>query len=125
MRLEVEEADGWVPWEEVRTLATSQALDRHYTVELDTGLVRFGLRSRVPQLGERIRAVTYRHGGGSAGQVPAGAITSLVGVASVKVTNPVPAVGGDDVAAEEPDDHRGQRGERGSGRQPVRNRIPA
>ena len=30
LRLEVEEADGWVPWEEVRTLATSQALDRHY-----------------------------------------------------------------------------------------------
>lgn len=99
LRVEVEEADGWVPWEEVRTLATSGTLDRHYTVELDTGIVRFGVRNRVPQLGERIRAVTYRHGGGAAGQVPAGAITSLVGVASVKVTNPLPAVGGADAAS--------------------------
>jgi predicted phage baseplate assembly protein len=99
LKLEVEEADGWTPWEEVRTLATSGALDRHYTLELDTGLVRFGVRSRVPQLGERIRALTYRYGGGSAGQVAAGAISSLVGVASVKVTNPLPAVGGADAAS--------------------------
>jgi predicted phage baseplate assembly protein len=99
LRLEVEEADGWEPWDEVRTLATSGPLDRHFTLELDTGLVRFGLRSRVPQLGERIRAVTYRCGGGSAGNVPAGAISSLVGVASVKVKNPLPAVGGADAAS--------------------------
>lgn len=98
VHLEVEEADGWTPWTSVRTLATSQPLDRHYTVEPDTGVVRFGSRSRVPQLGERIRTVSYRYGGGSAGQVAAGAISSLTGVASVKVTNPLPAVGGADAA---------------------------
>jgi predicted phage baseplate assembly protein len=94
VRLEVEEADGWLPWTEVETLAASGPLDRNYSVDLTAGEVRFGTRSLVPQIGQRIRVVTYRYGGGAAGNVPAGAITSLSGVASVKVSNVLPATGG-------------------------------
>jgi Baseplate J-like protein len=99
VRLEVEEADGWLSWTEVDTLAASRADDRHYSVDLTAGEVRFGTRSLVPQIGQRIRVVGYRHGGGAAGNVLAGAITSLSGVAGVKVTNVLPATGGADAAS--------------------------
>ncbi|MEU9078176.1 putative baseplate assembly protein [Kitasatospora sp. NPDC048538] len=99
VRLEVEEPDGWQPWTEVETFADSGPLDRHYTLDPAAGLVRFGTRSRVPQIGERIRALSYRYGGGAAGNVPAGAIGSLSGVAGVKVRNVLPAAGGADQAS--------------------------
>jgi predicted phage baseplate assembly protein len=99
VQLEVEEAGGWRPWTEVDTLATSGPQDRHFTVDLTAGEVRFGTRSLVPQIGQRIRVVTYRYGGGTAGNVPAGAITSLSGVAGVKVSNVLPATGGNDAAS--------------------------
>lgn len=99
VRLEVEEADGWRSWTEVETFADSGPLDRHFTVDLGAGLVRFGTRGRVPQIGERLRVPEYRYGGGLAGNVPAGAITSLTGVAGVKLTNLLPAVGGADPAS--------------------------
>jgi predicted phage baseplate assembly protein len=99
VRLEVEEADGWLPWTEVDTLAASGPLDRDYSVDLTAGEVRFGTRSLVPQIGQRIRVVTYRHGGGASGNIPAGAITSLSGVAGVKVSNVLPAAGGADAAS--------------------------
>ena len=98
VRVEVEEVDGWTPWTEVEIFATSTALDRHYRVDVDAGLVHFGSRSRVPQLGERIRVTEYRYGGGTVGNVPARAISALSGVASVKVANVLPASGGADPA---------------------------
>ncbi|MER7461305.1 putative baseplate assembly protein [Streptomyces sp. NPDC097981] len=99
VRLEVEEADGWQPWTEVEDFAASGPLDRHYTLDAEAGLVRFGTRCRLPQIGERIRALSYRYGGGSAGNVPEGAIGALTGVAGVKVANPLPAAGGADAAS--------------------------
>ncbi|MFK0044416.1 putative baseplate assembly protein [Streptomyces sp. NPDC090741] len=99
VRLEVEEADGWRPWTEVEDFAAGGPFDRHYTLDAEAGLVRFGTRCRLPQIGERIRVLTYRYGGGSAGNVPAGAIGALTGVAAVKVTNPLPAAGGADPAS--------------------------
>lgn len=99
VRLEVEEADGWRPWTEVEDFAAGGPFDRHYTLDADAGLVRFGTRCRLPQIGERIRVLAYRYGGGSAGNVPAGAIGALTGVAGVKVTNPLPAYGGADAAS--------------------------
>jgi predicted phage baseplate assembly protein len=98
VRLEVEEVDGWQAWTEVETFTAGGAQDRHYTVDLTAGLVQFGTRTRLPQIGERIRVVAYRHGGGAAGNLPAGSVTSLPGVASVKVTNVLPAAGGADAA---------------------------
>ena len=41
---------------------------------------------RVPQIGQRIRVAGYRYGGGTAGNVAAGAISALTGTAGVKVT---------------------------------------
>ncbi|MFJ3204928.1 putative baseplate assembly protein [Streptomyces sp. NPDC086989] len=99
VRLEVEEADGWQPWTEVEDFAGSGPLDRHYTLDADAGLVRFADRGRLPRIGERIRVLGYRYGGGSAGNVPAGAIGALTGVSGVKVTNPLPAAGGADPAS--------------------------
>ncbi|MET8625808.1 putative baseplate assembly protein [Kitasatospora sp. NPDC004669] len=99
VRLEVEEVDGWQPWTEVETFADSGPLDRHYTVDLTAGLVQFGTRSKVPQIGERIRVTSYRYGGGAAGNVPAGAIDGLTGVAGIKARNVLPAAGGADPAS--------------------------
>ncbi|MFE6843284.1 putative baseplate assembly protein [Streptomyces sp. NPDC057686] len=99
VRLEVEEPDGWRPWTEVEDFAADGPFDRHYTLDADAGLVRFGTRCRLPQIGERIRVLAYRYGGGSAGNVPAGAIGALTGVSGVKVTNPLPAYGGADAAS--------------------------
>lgn len=97
--LEVEEVDGWHRWTEVETFAASRAEDEHYVVDLAGGLVRFGTRSRIPQIGQRIRVVSYRYGGGIAGNVPAGAINALSGVGGVTVTNVLPALGGADPAS--------------------------
>lgn len=97
--LDVEESGRWQQWSEVDTLAVSRAGDRHYTIDLAAGEVRFGSGGqgpRVPQIGERIRVRAYRYGGGSAGNVAAGAITQVVDAAGVDVGNPLPATGGRD-----------------------------
>lgn len=94
LRLQVDEAAGWTDWDEVDSFVGSSATDRHFTVDLDAGTVHFG-RGRVPQIGERIRATSYRYGGGLAGNVAARAISALTAV-SAKVANPLPAVGGAD-----------------------------
>jgi predicted phage baseplate assembly protein len=99
VRLEVEEPDGWRGWIEVDPATTSEPGDRHFTVDLLAGEVHFGTRSMVPQIGYRIRVTGYRYGGGEAGNVPAGAISALSGVAGVKVTNVLPAAGGADAAS--------------------------
>ncbi|MFI6151708.1 putative baseplate assembly protein [Kitasatospora sp. NPDC051170] len=99
LRLEVEEPDGWQPWTEVETFAGTGPLDRHYTLDDAAGLVHFPTRGKVPQIGERIRALAYRYGGGAAGNVPTGAITGLTGVTGAKARNVLPAAGGADQAS--------------------------
>jgi predicted phage baseplate assembly protein len=76
-------------------VAGGTATVRPFTVDPDSGVVSFG-RARVPQIGQRIRVLGYRYGGGVAGNVGAGALTSLTGVGGVDVANPLPAVGGSD-----------------------------
>ena len=78
---------------------------RDFVVEVDaddraTVLFGDGLFGAVPVDGDEIRA-TYRVGGGTVGNVPAGAITTPLGVsdlarAGASVTNPLPATGGSD-----------------------------
>lgn len=103
--IEVEEATGWVPWQEVDGFHASGPEDRHYVLDPEAGIVRFGngLQGRAPQIGERLRARGYRSGGGRAGNVAGGAISKLVPsgpgaaeLARVKVDNPLPAWGGAD-----------------------------
>ncbi len=97
VHLQVEEGGTWQDWAEVETYVVSGPDDRHFVVDHAAGSVHFG-GLKVPQLGERIRVLTYRYGGGVAGNVPAGALTAL-SVGGVKVTNPLPAVGGSDAAS--------------------------
>lgn len=96
----------WVPWEEVADFHVSTRLDRHYVVDHHTGQIRFGngQRGMIPPIGTRnVRAASYRTGGGSAGNVAAGIIKTLVtgGRYIERVNNFLPAAGGAD--AETPD----------------------
>jgi hypothetical protein len=97
LQVEVEEPDGWKRWREVPDFAASHEDDRHFTLDPEAGEVRFGdgVRGAAPQLGQRIRARTYRYGGGVAGNVAAKAISRL-DLPDVKVSNPLPARGGAD-----------------------------
>jgi len=87
--VEVEEKrDGelvYIPWQRVVDLGDSTPYDRHFALDEASGEVRFGpaIRQtdgsvrqygRVPESGRRIRFGQYRHGGGVAGNVPAGKI---------------------------------------------------
>lgn len=91
VRLQVEEVDGWHEWREVDDLLSVDVNTRAFAVDYAAGMVSFG--QRLPQLGQRIRTLSYRYGGGVAGNVAAGSITSA---GSVEVSNPLPAAGGAD-----------------------------
>lgn len=99
LELEVEEStDSWTRWEEVDGFYGSYEGDRHYTLDREAGVIRFGngLQGLAPQIGWRIRALSWRYGGGSAGNVPAKAINKFSGKNGVKVVNHLPAHGGGD-----------------------------
>ncbi|HEV7589221.1 MAG TPA: putative baseplate assembly protein [Longimicrobium sp.] len=100
LRVEVEEPGGWTPWTEVDDFAACGRGDRVYVADPEAGTVRFGdgTRGRAPQIGERIRATTYRYGGGAAGNVAAKTLTK-VSLGGVKASNPRPATGGADAEA--------------------------
>jgi predicted phage baseplate assembly protein len=94
VRLQVEEIDGWHDWREVDDLLSVKADTRAFAVDYATGTVTFG--QRPPQLGQRIRTLSYQYGGGMVGNVAAGSISQA---GSVKVTNPLPATGGADTVS--------------------------
>jgi predicted phage baseplate assembly protein len=83
VQLQVEEADGWQPWSEVEPHVRGGPNDRYFTVDYTAGSVSF-TGERVPQPGQQIRVLAYRYGGGTAGNVAAGAISALVGVSGTK-----------------------------------------
>ena len=96
--LQVEEVDDWLTWDEVEPHVRGGPNDRFFTVDYTAGSVSF-TGERVPQPGQQIRVLTYRHGGGAAGNVAAGAISALGGVSGIKdVSNPFAAAGGADAA---------------------------
>lgn len=101
LRLEVEESGVWSTWTEVDGFHASGPEDRHFVVDPEAARVRFGngLRGRAPQIGQRVRSLEYRYGGGSTGNVASGAITKLPGHPAVKVSNPIAAYGGADTEA--------------------------
>ena len=80
--------DGWRAWERVEHFDASAATDRHFRLDAATGEIVFGPGVRqldgtlrqygaVPDLAAPVRAAVYRVGGGSRGNVAAGAITTL------------------------------------------------
>jgi hypothetical protein len=88
----------WVRWEQRDNLFFSGPADRHYMIERTRGRVIFGdgVHGRVPPAGaDNIRALRYTSGGGTVGNVPAGALNQLLsGVPAQKVTNPRAAESG-------------------------------
>lgn len=108
--LQVREAgDAWQPWEEVDSLGTSSASERHYTLDRHIGELRFGdgRHGRIPPAGaNNVRLHRYAAGGGLVGNRPAFSVTQLrAAVPAVeKVTNLEPATGGLD-AQDEADRH--------------------
>jgi hypothetical protein len=94
-----------VRWSVQDTLAFSAGDARHFVLEIDENdqaTVVFGDRvfGAVPEDRAEIR-VTYRTGGGRHGNVPIGAIETIVDapaltLVSARVTNPAPATGGSD-----------------------------
>jgi len=99
-RIEVEEPSGWRAWTEVDGFYLSGPDDRHFRCDPDTGEIRFGdgEQGRPPQIGERIRALEYRWGGGSRGNLPAKAVGKIL-VNGVTVENPLRLTGGADTEA--------------------------
>jgi predicted phage baseplate assembly protein len=98
LQVEVEEFGRWEPWEVVETLAASTRTDRHVVLDAPAGRIRCGdtVRGRTFGIGDRIRAVRYRYGGGRAGNVAPGAIETAESIGGLAVANPLPTVGGED-----------------------------
>ncbi len=104
VRLEVDEGDGFVPWQEVADFHASGPADRHFMLNRATGDVTFGNGQQglipavfAPASGfGNILARTYMTGGGRRGNLPAGTVATiqshLPGIQAV--TNPYPATGG-------------------------------
>ena len=105
----VTEPDGsvsafWVQWTAVDDFLESGSQDRHYVVDRTSGTVAFGdgQHGAVPPSGNDNVRATYTTGGGSEGNVDAGAVTDLRSSISLveSVANHAPADGG--AAAESP-----------------------
>jgi hypothetical protein len=92
----------WVLWHRKDSFAGLSGDDRAYRLDPVTGDVMFpnGRRGKIPPAGrDNIRAVAYRSGGGSIGNVPADSVKSVrSAIQSLEAaTNPVAAIGGADV----------------------------
>ena len=79
VKLQVEEAGVWTDWARADNLDAAGPNDRLFSIDAEAGSLHFGdgLAGRVPQLGERIRILGYRFGGGTVGNLPASAIAKL------------------------------------------------
>jgi hypothetical protein len=99
--LAVQQADGsWQPWRQVDDLLAAEMDDRVYTLDPESGAIRFGtgLHGQRPGRGQRLRA-SYEYGGGRQGNVAVGEIKSSTDVrlqGGFKIENPVPTSGGDE-----------------------------
>jgi hypothetical protein len=98
VRLQVRDDDGkWETWRLVDDLLTAGPDDPSFSLDRESGVVRFGgLYGRRPGPGQRIRA-SYEYGGGPQGNLGIGTIKSspdprLQG--GFKIENPLPTWGG-------------------------------
>jgi uncharacterized phage protein gp47/JayE len=92
--------EAWVRWIAALHFYASGADDRNYQLDHFRGRLLFGdgKNGAIPPLGAAILARTFRSGGGSAGNLPAGTIKQLLGAVSgvQGVSNPRSAEGGAD-----------------------------
>lgn len=93
---------GWEDWIAVDGFDASRPDDRHYLLAPDTGKVIFGngVNGKIPPAGRKLR-LSYRSGGGAAGNVGAGAVNLVHDLPGITVTNIFPASGGRE--AEDPE----------------------
>jgi len=84
LQLTVDEGEGPMVWQQVEDFFASAADDANYTLDATTGVVTFGdgVHGRVPGVNlasptDNIVAASYRYGGGSQGNLPAGSITQM------------------------------------------------
>lgn len=110
----------WVRWEQVPDLALAGGEDRVFTLDSYQGLIRFGdgRQGRVPPAGDHNIRVTYSSGGGQRGNLPAGAVNTLLGGLPLiaDVTNLTPMSGGTGRMTQEEIESRGNRSLRTRGR---------
>ena len=95
--LDVGDQGRFETWQQVAHFGGAGADDQVYRLDPAAGTVQFGdgLRGRRPPAGSRIRAQVYRHGGGGAGNLPAGGISELVGGGPLlKLRHEWPTTGG-------------------------------
>ena len=127
--VQVEQQGEWQEWIEVSDFVDSERDDRHFAWDSFTGEIRFGPLIRnpdgsmrqhgaVPPEGARIRVNSYRTGGGAAGNVGAGTLTSLRSSLPYvsRVQNLVSATGGVDAETVENVKLRGPQSLRAGGR---------
>ena len=99
IELDVEELRQFTPWQRVSHFAGSGPDDRVFTLDPGNGTVLFGdgIRGMRPPANARIRAASYRYGGGSSGNLPADSITQIaVGAGKLKLRHEWPTKGGID-----------------------------
>ena len=105
LRLEIDEGQGFMVWQEVEDFFSSGPNDRVFTLDRNTGVITTGTgeHGRIPVINQlnsapNVIARSYRAGGGNQGNVPANSITQMQSsVPSVDtVTNFDPATGGTD-----------------------------
>jgi len=98
IELEVEEEARWVRWQRVEVLFGRPADERIFRLDAQAGQAHFGdgQHGRRPPEGRRIRIASYRHGGGSAGNLAAGEIKAVTGAAGLVVRHERPTSGGRD-----------------------------
>lgn len=109
LTIQIDEGDdaGFRTWTEVDDLYASGPNDLHYTLDPATASVRFGNGrqgaipgANIANRSANIVAVSYRAGGGLAGNIAGGQITTLLsnvdGIDSTRVTNPFATGGGRD-----------------------------
>ena len=105
--LQVDEGDGFTSWSEVSDFFASGPNDLVYALDRTSGEIRFGdgLNGAIPVANPdnadgNVVARVYQYGGGRAGNLPAGAIKTMVntvrGVDNSKVGNLFPSSGGRD-----------------------------
>ena len=109
LTIQIDEGDdaGFRTWTEVDDLYASGPNDLHYTLDPATATVRFGNgrqgaipSANIANRSANIVAVSYRAGGGLAGNVAPGVIDALLsnveGIDSARVANPMATGGGRD-----------------------------
>ena len=96
--IQVEEPGrGYQVWQRIDDLGLAGRDDSVFSLDAEAGSIQFGngVRGRVPDAGQRIRVATMRAGGGSAGNLPANAL-SAISTPGLRVLQSLPTDGGVD-----------------------------